>query len=349
MKTPGNVNAMKREIVLFIVCLVLMSILYGTPRLFSEGALKAFFVETLLDCIIMTVCCLPVWWLHFRKWTGLPMKRRFMLHFLTGVSYFLLWIAFYQLYNIQMGLPLMTKRQMLQNSGPNILFYIQVFSLLHINLFFLEREKQQRRVRELRELAYKAEIDSLKAQIQPHFLFNTLNSISASVPAENEHTRVLIAQLADTFRYALRSTKEEGVPLWQELEFLKTYLLLEKARFGNRLEFDVVADGCNMQSQIPPMLLQPLVENAVKHAIEPALDGGNIMVLCRQHINKIHFSITNTGLPYQGTIADMFNGRGVGLTNIARRLENQFGENVVVQLEARSGVKVSFDVPIVAI
>jgi len=73
------------------------------------------------------------------------------------------------------------------------------------------------------------------------------------------------------------------------------------------------------------------------------------LVLCRQHINKIHFSITNTGLPYQGTIADMFNGRGVGLTNIARRLENQFGENVVVQLEARSGVKVSFDVPIVAI
>lgn len=346
MKALADKRYAKREIALFIFCLVVMSILYGTPRLFSEGPSRLFFRELLVDCTIMAICCLPVWWLHFRKWTGLPMKRRFALHFLTGILYYVLWVILYQFYNRQVGLPLMTGRQMFQNIGPNLLFYIQVFSSLHIDLFFREREAQRQREKELVDLAYRARIDSLKAQIQPHFLFNTLSSISASVPVEQEHTRVLIAQLADIFRYALQATREELVPLWKELEFMETYLVLEKSRFGKRLEFEIDSAKCDRQAYIPPMLLQPLVENAIKHAIEPALNGGKVVITCRTEGKRNYFRIENTGLVYHGNVEDMFKGDGVGLSNTAKRIETQYGEKLQVAITGRGAMSISFYIPI---
>ena len=165
-----------REISIFLVCLLLMSLLYATPRLFSPRISTSFVLELLVDCVIMSLAGLPVWWLHFRKWTGLPMKKRFLRHFFTSLLYYVIWTALYQIYNRLTGLPVMTGQQMLQHIGPNLLFYIQVFSSLHIDLFFREREQQQRNERELRELAHRAEIESLKAQIQPHFLFKNLRS-----------------------------------------------------------------------------------------------------------------------------------------------------------------------------
>lgn len=341
-KHMGNA---KREILLFLFCLILMSILYATPRLFSQGISKPFIRELLVDCSIMAIACFPVWWLHFRKWTRFPMKKRFALHFFTGVIYYIIWIVLYRWYNKFAGLPVMTSQQMLQNIGPNLLFYIQVFSSLHIDLFFREREIQQHRERELRELAHKAEIEILKAQIQPHFLFNTLNSISASVPAENEHTRVLIAELADTFRYALRSTQEELVLLWQEIEFVKSYLLLEQSRFGSRLDFEIDVRSCDGQAMIPPMLLQPLVENAIEHGIEPAIDGGRIYIKCHTNEKASHFYIHNTGIPYRGTVEEMFACDGIGLNNTAKRLRNQFGEELRIEIDKEGGVAVSFAIP----
>lgn len=346
MTYPMNLENPKREISLFIFCLIAMSFLYATPRLFAEGISLVFLRELLIDCLIMAIACLLVWWLHFRKWTNLSMKSRFVLHLVTAIFYYLIWIFLYQLYNRWMEIPVMNGKQMVQNIGPNLLFYIQVFSLLHIDLFFRERENQQGRERELRELAHKAEINSLKAQIQPHFLFNTLNSISASVPPENEYTRVLIAQLADTFRYALRASKEELVPLWQELDFLKNYLLLEKSRFGERLIFYIYADEECGQVNIPPMLLQPIVENAIKHGIEPSIDGGTIEVYCKVRSGSLDFCISNTGAPFLGTIQDIFNGNGVGISNIAKRLSNQFGEKLNIELSENGAVSVSFGMPL---
>jgi len=189
-------------------------------------------------------------------------------------------------------------------------------------------------------------LNSLKAQIQPHFLFNTLSSISASVPSEQEHTRVLIAQLADTFRYVLRSSQQESVPLYQELDFLETYLFLEKARFGSRLDFTISVSEEIRSVRIPAMLLQPLVENAVKHGIEPAVEGGCITISCQLMGRKMHFSITNTGYPYSGTVDQMLQGEGVGLSNTAKRLENQFGEKINVAVDGSGAVTVSFYIPI---
>lgn len=334
-----------REISLFIFVLLVMSVLYGTPRLFVQGFSSTFLKEIGVDCLIMTMACLPIWWLHFRKLGHLPIKKRFALHILTAFIYYGIWAGLYYIYNRMVGLPTMNSQQFFQNIGPNLLFYIQVFSSLHIDLFFRERQAQQLREQELRELAHKGEVNALKAQIQPHFLFNTLNSISASLPAEEEHSRVLIAQLADTFRYALQSTQQDLVPLSQELDFMRTYLSLEQGRFGKRLSFSIHSiDGAD-EILIPPMLLQPFVENAIKHGIEPSIEGGGVSIRCVREIKGVGIYIENSGGSYLGNLEDLFLGKGVGVKNTAKRLENQYGEQLQASVNDQGGLTIYFRIP----
>lgn len=335
----------RQEIGLFIGCLLVMSVLYSTPRIVVQGLTFDFINELVVDCSVMSLSCLPIWWLHFKTLAHRPLKIRFALHLITAACYYGTWVALYQIYNPLVGKPMMSALQILQNAGPNILFYIQVFSILHIYHFFRERESQLRREKALADLAYQSEINALKAQIQPHFLFNTLNSISASLPPQQERTRILIAKLADTFRYALQATQVTLVPLSSELEFIQIYLTLEQARFGKRLQFHIEADPDLERTQVPPLLLQPLVENALKHAIEPSLNGGLVDIVCQLHNGKAHVCISNTGNPYQGNIANIFAEGRIGISNTAKRLSYHFGEQLTVERNSYGGLQVSFRIP----
>lgn len=339
------ITASKQDILLFIACFLVMSVLYSTPSLVAQGLTVEFVYELIVDCSIMALSCLPIWWLHFMKLAHWPLKDRFALHALTASCYYGIWVALYHVYNPLVGKPMMSGLQVLQNVGPNLLFYIQVFSILHIYQFFRERESQLKREKALADLAHQSEINALKAQIQPHFLFNTLNSISASVPPQQENTRILIAKLADTFRYALQATQEILVPLSSELDFIRMYLDLEQARFGKRLQFRIEADPGLDRILVPPLLLQPLVENALKHAIEPSLEGGRVDILCQLHNGKAHIIISNSGNPYQGDIAQIFTEGGIGLSNTAKRLAYHFGERLNVERNSYGGLRVSFRIP----
>jgi two-component system LytT family sensor kinase len=333
----------RREIGLFVFCLAAMSILYSTPRLFTQGFTWKFLVELGVDCFIMACACLPVWWLHFRIWAQKPLQWRFAMHIITAFLYYGIWVILYRGYNNAVGLPAMTGRQVFQNLGPNLLFYIQVFSSLHIDLFVREREKQFRKEQALLAWGHKAEVNALKAQIQPHFLFNTLNSISASVAPDQERTRVLISKLADTFRYALRASKLDVVPLYVELEFIRSYLLLEKERFGVRLSYSIDSDCTNVS--LPPMLLQPLVENAIKHGIEPAVQGGEVCLRCYDVEGYVRVEVKNTGQRLLGTERDLFKGEGVGLVNTAMRIKSQYDEELKINILPEGGLSVGFRIP----
>ena len=189
------------------------------------------------------------------------------------------------------------------------------------------------------------EIDLLKAQIQPHFLFNTLNRISATVPPQQEATRELIAKLADTFRYALRATKEEMVPLKDELAFIRTYLELEKERFGNRLSIRI-SDAGTDGVMIAPMLLQPLVENAVAHGISASVKGGSVTIICKRKDNLMLISIGDDAMPFRGDVSMLMNGPGVGLKNTALRIERIYQEQIRIEKNKPAGLIFSFSIPI---
>ncbi|RYY21339.1 MAG: hypothetical protein EOO04_18420, partial [Chitinophagaceae bacterium] len=286
---------------------------------------------------------LPFWWLFFVRLKETALGKKMMLHILTGLMYTVLCLALFYL--------LLTNVMHFDYTWPKILgdvynlmvTYFLNFALFHAYNFWLDTQKQMKKQQELKELAYQSEIMALKAQIEPHFLFNTLNSISASVPSTLEKTRILIAQLADTFRYALRVSERDTVSLAEEIAFVKTWLSLEKHRFGERLSIHYSIDEVALTAQIPPLILQPLIENALKHGISPNVGGGTVSIACMQIAGFVHIGVTDTGEGL-GDEPGMTFTKGIGLKNTARRLEHLYNEKLTVT-QMRNGLCFSFKIP----
>jgi hypothetical protein len=185
---------------------------------------------------------------------------------------------------------------------------------------------------ELKEMTARAQIRALQAQINPHFLFNTLNVLASLIHSDPQKAERLTEELAAIFRYALESTQNEWVTLADELNFLEAYLGIEKARFEDRLRYTVAVDTSLRGMKIPPMILQPLVENAIKHGISQLLEGGEVRIRTQQS-------------EQQGTIIAVENtdggerplthhrGAGVGLRNVRERLDHIYGGAASFRLE----------------
>jgi len=190
--------------------------------------------------------------------------------------------------------------------------------------------------------ALKSELSALKAQLNPHFLYNVFNTISASVPAEQEGTRELIAKLSDLFRYQLKATKTELIPLHEELEFVEKYLDLEKARFEDRLEIIVDVPQSIRKEKVPPMILQPLVENSLRHGLSSLIEGGEICIRIKKVADKIQFEVSDTGIGVadKSKLFDV----GIGLTNTKLRLEKMYGSEMKISDNYPQGLKIEFSI-----
>lgn len=220
------------------------------------------------------------------------------------------------------------------------LFLMVQFGCIFGYRYFVENQRKLKLEAELRQAALKSELSAIKAQLNPHFLYNVFNTINASLPPENEKTRMMIAQLSDLFRYQLKASKEELVPLREELDFVKSYLDLEKARFENRLTVKIEVPQALYDVKIPPMLLQPLVENSLKHGLADLVEGGEIRIKIYKEENKLYFEVADTGVG----IADksLLFDKGVGLTNTNLRLEKMYHSSLHISDNQPRGTKVAF-------
>jgi two-component system sensor histidine kinase AlgZ len=162
-----------------------------------------------------------------------------------------------------------------------------------------------------------AKLAELQSRIRPHFLFNTLNSAIALVRQEPAKAEGLLEDLSDLFRAAL-AEHGESVTLAQEIELAKNYLSIEKVRFGERLQVQWQLDPAANQARLPPLLLQPLVENAVHHGVEPSLQGAHIVISTQCKNSKVILQITNTLAPKSSTTSTT--GNGMALKNVRDRL-----------------------------
>jgi len=226
--------------------------------------------------------------------------------------------------------------------------YAIQFAIYHLVRSTQRLRLQERQAAEYRARAREQELAALKAQVNPHFLFNTLNSISAAVKTTPEHTREMIAQLADLLRYALNGAQRDLVPLRDELRFVTAYLDLEAHRFSDRLEVsvEVQVDDAALDTPVPPMVLHPLVENAVQHGIAPRETGGTITLRITPDGGRLHITVTDTGVGPGA--ADPLNGSdGLGLANTDQRLRHAMGPAAALHTEALSphGFQVAFSVP----
>jgi sensor histidine kinase YesM len=190
---------------------------------------------------------------------------------------------------------------------------------LSIALHYMLRAVQQSREAEVQ--ARDAELRALKAQINPHFLFNSLNSITALTTVDPARAREMCIRLSDFLRNTLGLGEKESIPWRDELQLARTYLEVEQVRFGSRLRVEMhVEDACS-ECMVPPLVLQPLIENAVKHGIATLVDGGTIKVEGKVNGGHLEVSVENGFDPESPAPRR----NGLGLRNVRTRLETRFG------------------------
>ncbi len=196
-----------------------------------------------------------------------------------------------------------------------------------------KRQEQEQFAQELRLQTSRSELKALRAQINPHFLFNALNAIASLIHTDPVRADAAVEQLAEVFRYTLRRSDQEWAPLDQELAFARAYLDVEQARFGRRLEFSIDADPTLGRAQVPSMLLQTLVENAVKHGISRLRTPGRIDVRAVRSDGCLTLEVRDTG-PGPDTAGrhPTPGGESFGLRSVRDRLQGHFGAQASLDL-----------------
>jgi two-component system LytT family sensor kinase len=203
------------------------------------------------------------------------------------------------------------------------------------------------------QLVTKAELEALRAQINPHFLFNTLNTIIMFIRTNPETARRLLIRLAGFFRYALKRRGHFN-SLKEEIEYLNTYLVLEKARFGEKLQIMKDIDDTLLSCKVPVLTIQPLAENAIKHGILPKLGKGTVTITAGLVDGEILIKVNDDGVGIKTErLPEILkpgvgSGNGVGLSNVNERLKSLFGEDHGLKIESApgAGTSVFFRVPL---
>ncbi|MBA3963173.1 MAG: histidine kinase [Chthoniobacterales bacterium] len=226
-----------------------------------------------------------------------------------------------------------------------LVYWIVLFAVYGIDSY---RHYQQERLRNAHlesELA-QAQLSALKMQLQPHFLFNTLHSLTDLVLEDPEAATKMIARLGDFLRHTIEGPSRAIISLEEELEFVHSYLEIEKVRFQDRLEVALEIAPETRRAQVPNLILQPLVENAIRHGLSARRGRGRLLISARRYNEKLEITITDNG-------AGLTNGNGegrqsgVGLSNTRSRLRHLYGDRQSLQLrsEAPEGTRVTLLFP----
>ena len=199
-------------------------------------------------------------------------------------------------------------------------------AIAHALRFYERSKERERRGLELQASLAQARLQALRMQMNPHFLFNTLNSIASLVQEDGKKAEEMITALSELLRLTLRSTDRQEVTVREEVQFLERYLQIEKTRFGERLLIERDIDPDTLNGLVPILILQPLVENAVKHGIETQIAPGRIRLEIRREGDQLTFTVTDNG---RGP-APSANGElreGIGLGNTRSRLKELYGDH----------------------
>jgi two-component system LytT family sensor kinase len=223
--------------------------------------------------------------------------------------------------------------------------YLTVVMVVGTELKIFTSVRIQIKLEEQERLLLQARMAALQNQINPHFLFNTLNSISSLVRFDPDTAREMILKLATILRRLLNST-DSFVALREEIEFIDNYLAIEVVRFGrDKLKVVKELDPASLEAMVPSMLLQPLVENCIKHGLSPKVEGGSITLRSRLIKSRLVVEVEDDGVgmasaqefvPENGQ-AQSLAGMGIGMANVAERLKVLYGDAAKMMIENREG------------
>jgi LytS/YehU family sensor histidine kinase len=218
--------------------------------------------------------------------------------------------------------------------GAGIFYYVLSVAVNYALMAQKQSKQAQERVLESTMRAREAELAALKAQINPHFLYNSLNSISALTSIDPARAREMCVSLADFLRLTLGMGEKAVIPLREELGLLEKYCAIERVRFGDRLTLKEDVSDETKDCLVPPLLLQPLFENAVVHGIAQMPEGGWICLHAARNGDRLSLVVENSWDPEAGSSRK----NGVGLKNVQRRLEARYGYDAQLQANAEENV-----------
>lgn len=335
-----------REILLLLGAFSFFAVSYFITLVINSRALYFYYISVPIDYLLKFLVIIPFWWLYFRRIKDWSMRDKMLLHLCTLPVYVFIWIKLYYAICDALGLGHLRGMDSIWDLYiPTLVYFIQ-FGMLHVYDYYKKLQKEKELASSLRQIALQSELSALKAQINPHFLYNVFNTISASVPPAQEKTRIMIATLSDLFRYQLKASKEELVTIEEEVEFIKKYLELEKERFGDRLNYQFHLSSDIMQEKIPPLLIQPLVENAIKHGISNQLNGGKLDLSISKQNEKLHIEVKDSGPGINMEETATLLQKGIGLSNTHDRLEKRYGKGIQFQKNSPKGLNVYFSIPL---
>ncbi|HZI41948.1 MAG TPA: histidine kinase [Gemmatimonadaceae bacterium] len=210
-------------------------------------------------------------------------------------------------------------------SSLNLLIFGMTAGVFHAALYYRDLRERQLRDAELHARLARAELNVLRMQLQPHFLFNALHTVSSLMVSDVPTAQRVVSALGDLLRLSLDHTARQEITLREELVFVQRYVEIQRARFRQRLTVTIDVPVGLETALVPSLVLQPLVENAIRHAIEPSTEGGHVWVRAERATDKLVLTVENDGAP-NGNRPDS-NGRryGVGLANLSARLVQLYG------------------------
>jgi LytS/YehU family sensor histidine kinase len=219
----------------------------------------------------------------------------------------------------------------------HVIAYCVMVGGIYVVDFYRESRNRQLATAELETQLAQAQLQNLRLQLQPHFLFNALNTISSVMHEDVQRADSMLAQLSDLLRSTLRAADSHEVPLEEELQLLRSYLGIMQARFGEQLTVDFAVEPALSQALVPQLILQPLVENSIRHGREAGSSQLDVRICARRENGRLTLQVSDNG----PGIAELEKGgwrKGVGLSNTEERLEGMYGQDHQLLLEnSRSG------------
>jgi LytS/YehU family sensor histidine kinase len=202
----------------------------------------------------------------------------------------------------------------------------------------IELAEERERTESAQRAATEASLRALQAQIEPHFLFNTLANVTGLIHTQPDKAKLMLETFIAYLRATLATTRDQTTTLGAEFDMMKTFLIILQIRMGDRLKvrFDLPDDMRDVM--VPPMLLQPLVENAIKHGLEPKIEGGEVSLAARRDGTRVAITVADTGLGFQNTMSN-----GIGLKNVRERVRQIYGDDGSVSIEENrpSGTRIT--------
>jgi two-component system LytT family sensor kinase len=224
--------------------------------------------------------------------------------------------------------------------------YLTTLFAVMLPLKIWNNARNEKKLEEQQRLLMQARLDALSKQINPHFLFNTLNSVSSLIRTNPAQARAVVYKLSSILRRLLRK-HDNFSPLGEELDFIDDYLSIEMVRFGDKLRFEKDVDPATLDRLVPSMLLQPLVENCIRHGLSSKVDGGMVRLRSNLRDGRLRLLVEDDGVGIPEAKLATLLEQGIGVSNVNERLKVLFGADYKMWIDSQpgQGTRIEIEIP----